>query len=305
VEEGLDQSLRLTNLARRSGFSPFHFHRRFVSAVGETPVRHVMRLRMERAAYLLAVTDDPVLSTAIQVGFTTHETFSRAFRRHFGTSPTGYRDAAKRAQDARRKHNADFAGDACRLSAVRVIALPALQLLAVRRTGPYDTLPLPPFGEHDAVWAPLAAWARQSGVAVEQTPWVICHDDPTVTPGRQQRLDACLPLLERPSKTDVFQVRPFAGGLFAGAEHVGPHATIDQAYRHVADGIRRLKSVFFADGPPVQIFRHVDPTHNHHRTEVYFPVVVRRGAQETSSSATGPRVFSRNDASPKNATDNR
>lgn len=276
VHDNLDQPQRLARLARQSGYSPFHFHRRFVSAVGETPRRHVSRLRLERAAYLLAITDEPVVAIALHVGYEAHETFTRAFRRHFGVPPTEYRRAAKRAQQTRLKRNASFTGEGCRLSSVRVLTLPPKLLLGTRRMGPYETLPMPPLGEHDAVWAPVLAWARETGVPCEETPWAICHDDPTLTPGPQQRLDACLPVLVRPPIAGPFTLETFGGGLYAGVEHVGPHTTIGQAYRHVADGIRRSSAVAFATGPPVQIFRHLSRDPCLHRTEVYFPVARQR-----------------------------
>jgi transcriptional regulator GlxA family with amidase domain len=50
LNENLAQPLRLANLARQSGNSPFHVHRRFVSAVGKMPMRHVSRLRLEPAS---------------------------------------------------------------------------------------------------------------------------------------------------------------------------------------------------------------------------------------------------------------
>jgi AraC family transcriptional regulator len=294
VHNNLDQPLRLASLARQSGYSPFHFHRRFVAVVGETPMRHVSRLRLERAAYLLAISDEPVLAVALQVGFEAHETFTRAFRRHFGVPPTAYRRAAKAAQQARLKRNASFIGEACRLSSVRFLTLPPGLLLGTRRTGAYETLPMPPLGEHDAVWvwAPVVAWARQTGVTCDVTPWAICLDDPTLTPGPQQRLDACLPLLDRPSNKGPFALQRFTGGLYAGVEHVGPHATIDQAYRHVADGVRRSTTVAFAVGPPVQIVRHLDRDPHQHRTEVYFPVVrQRRRARNVKQSDARARTL--------------
>lgn len=276
VHDNLGKPQRLASLARQWGGSPFHFHRRFVSAVGETPIRHVSRLRLERAAYLLAITDEQVLAIALQVGYEAHETFTRAFRRHFGVPPIEYRRAAKAAQQARLKRNAAFTGEGCRLSSVRVVTLLPALLLTTRRTGAYATLPMPPLGERDAIWAPMLAWARESGVSCDATPWAICHDDPTLTPGPQQRLDACLPLLDRPSAAGPFTIESFGGGLYAGAEHVGPHETIGQAYRHVADGIRRSARVAFATGPPIQIFRHLHRDPSLHRTEVYFPVMRQR-----------------------------
>src|SRR5215216_6047705 len=78
VQSNLDQDISLESLARQYGYSPFHFHRFFSKAVGETPKQHVGRLRLERAAYKLAITAETILEIALSVGFKNHETFSRA-----------------------------------------------------------------------------------------------------------------------------------------------------------------------------------------------------------------------------------
>jgi AraC family transcriptional regulator len=76
VQHNLDQDLNLRSMARQSGYSPFHFHRKFMEAVGETPKQHVHRQRLERAAYKLAITDEPILEIAlfavVQAGFRVH-----------------------------------------------------------------------------------------------------------------------------------------------------------------------------------------------------------------------------------------
>ena len=153
--------------------------------------------------------------------------------------------------------------------------LPPALLLRVRRTAPYADLALPPFGRDDRLWASLAAWAEAAGVAHERIAWAISLDDPTVTPGPQQRLDACVPVTGSATPPRPFKLLAFAGGRYAGAELHGPHETISQAYRHVADGIRRSRAYTFGAAPPIQIFRHLDPDPSHHRTEVYFPIVRR------------------------------
>ncbi|MBL0940873.1 MAG: helix-turn-helix domain-containing protein [Gemmatimonadaceae bacterium] len=275
VHDHLDDRVTLATLAQRSGYSPFHFHRSFVETVGETPKQHILRMRLERAAYLLAVTDDGVLRLALSVGFSSHETFTRAFRRHFDMSPTAYRIAARKAQAERLEQNEHFTGDGCHLSAVTLCSLPSTMLLCSRHTGAYAEMRLPPYGPADHLWAQLSEWADSVGAAHERTAWVICLDDPTLTPGPQQRLDACVQLLTTSVPHGPFTVREFAGGWYAATEHVGPHETIIQAYRHVADGIRRSAKLAFGSGPPVQIFRYLDRDPAYHRTEVYFPVVRR------------------------------
>lgn len=275
IHDHLDQPLGLTSLARRSGYSPFHFHRLFTDIVGETPKQHVQRLRLERAAYLLAVTDTRVLVIALDVGFHNHETFSRAFQRRFRMSPTTYRSEARRAQADRLVTNHAFRGQGCVLAEVLFGRLSPTRLIVARRMGAYADLALPPFGPDDTLWAPLVAWAQAAGAVCDRTAWSICHDDPTLTPGPMQRLDGGVPAVGEVPASDRFRVMEFAGGSYAGTEHCGPHDTIIQAYRHVADGIRRSDTFTFGSGPPVQIFRHVDDDTARHRTEVYFPIVNR------------------------------
>jgi transcriptional regulator GlxA family with amidase domain len=87
VQQNLDRDLDLRSLALKYGYSPFHFQRIFSRAVGETPKKYVDRLRLEKAAYKLPITDEPIFDVCLSVGFKNHETFTRAFRRYFGASP--------------------------------------------------------------------------------------------------------------------------------------------------------------------------------------------------------------------------
>jgi AraC family transcriptional regulator len=273
VQLNLDRETSLESLARQYGYSPFHFHRLFSKTVRETPKRHVDRLRLERAAYKLAVTGDTVLGIALSVGFKSHETFSRSFRRAFGCSPKDYRNACRSAQAARLERNRGFRGEGCQLSDVRFIRLPPMTLLTMRRYGAYADCPIP-FSAGDEFWTALVARAQRNKVCFHRLPIAISYDDPTVTPPGLQRLDACVPVdAEIPPQGRIRCLR-FAGNRFAGIEHVGPHTTLDQAYRNLADGIRRSPQYQFDEGPPVQIYREIhlggDPAAN--LTEVYFPV---------------------------------
>jgi AraC family transcriptional regulator len=278
VQHDLDGELTLEALARKYGYSPYHFHRLFSTAIGETPKQHVERLRLERGAYYLAVTDHSILETALKVGFKNHETFTRAFKRAVGWTPSDYRQACRQAQGERLERNRDFRGDGCNLSEVRFTSLSSMLLMAIRRYGPYAECSMP-FVAGDSVWTELAHWAEQKGLPYRPLPFVISYDDPTVTPGPMQRLDACLPCLKEFVSEGPIRRLEFAGGRYAGIEHVGPLDTIPQAYRNLADGIRRSDRYCFAEGPPVQIYRKVhvggDPDVN--VTEVYFPVRPKAG----------------------------
>src|SRR6185503_17259861 len=94
IRHRLDANVSLDALAERAGWSPFHLHRAFRRMVGETPKQYTLRLRLEGAAARLLASDDSVLNVALAAGFTSHEVFTRAFRRHFGRTPAAYRATA-------------------------------------------------------------------------------------------------------------------------------------------------------------------------------------------------------------------
>jgi len=91
VSANPDADLSLGALAARARLSPFHLHRLFSQLAGETPRHYTARLRLARAAVLLLTTRDSVIEVALASGFQSHETFCRAFRRHFGVTPREYR----------------------------------------------------------------------------------------------------------------------------------------------------------------------------------------------------------------------
>lgn len=87
----LDTDLSLAALGAHAALSPFRVHRLFSAVAHETAKQFTSRLRLERAAVILATDSTPVLGVALACGFRNHETFTRLFRRRFGMTPTAYR----------------------------------------------------------------------------------------------------------------------------------------------------------------------------------------------------------------------
>ena len=85
-------------LAARLHLSRFHFDRMISAAAGEPPAALRRRVLMERAAYRLVTTDRTVLDVAVEAGYSSHEAFTRAFARAYGTSPTAWRRHPTRFQ---------------------------------------------------------------------------------------------------------------------------------------------------------------------------------------------------------------
>jgi len=90
----------LSDLAAETGQSPFHAHRTFRAALGETPKNFTLRLRVDRAAAALISSEASILDIALDCGFESHEVFCRAFRRRYRMSPSTFRKRFPMRSDA-------------------------------------------------------------------------------------------------------------------------------------------------------------------------------------------------------------
>lgn len=92
-----DPGLSVTSVCRRFAISPRLLHRLFEGRE-HTFAETVRTMRLERCARLLAEPRNrsTITDIALRHGFTDSASFSRAFRRHFGTSPREMREQAIR-----------------------------------------------------------------------------------------------------------------------------------------------------------------------------------------------------------------
>ena len=90
VEEHLAEGVLLSHLAEVARLSPFHFSRAFKQSFGLPPLRYVTGRRIERAKMLLAG-EASITQVGLAVGFGETSSFTTAFRKHTGVTPTAYR----------------------------------------------------------------------------------------------------------------------------------------------------------------------------------------------------------------------
>lgn len=82
------------SLAEMASMSRSTFAEHFAAAFGRTPMSFVHHVRMQRAVELLENEALPVDQVASRIGFGSRSHFSRAFKKHTGTSPSLFRHAA-------------------------------------------------------------------------------------------------------------------------------------------------------------------------------------------------------------------
>ncbi|XXY53165.1 AraC family transcriptional regulator [Sorangium sp. So ce269] len=96
-----ERAWTVASLARSAGMSRSSFAQAFRAQVGESPLRHLMRWRMELAKEKLR--DRPELAlaeVASSVGYRDEAAFSVAFRREVGVPPGAYRSGGSESRPA-------------------------------------------------------------------------------------------------------------------------------------------------------------------------------------------------------------
>jgi AraC family transcriptional regulator len=194
LRENLDRPVTLGELANVACFSEFHFHRIFRAVSGETLNNFTNRLRLEKAARLLRYSDQSLTDIALDCGFSSSATFSRAFRSGYDTSPSQFRKSGeiKKSKICKELFPEDEYG--LPMSAeekratfpVRLIDIPERQVAYIRVTNAFEL---------DRVLVALKTvieWAKSQDIFSQGILFGMTVDDPHVTPKRLYRYELCL-----------------------------------------------------------------------------------------------------------------
>tara|TARA_Y100000588_G_scaffold329167_1_gene365149 strand:+ start:101 stop:475 length:375 start_codon:yes stop_codon:yes gene_type:complete len=97
VERHLDEPIRVPDLARRTGLSPYQLDQRLLGLFGITTAQNITRARIERACGLLRTSEEAISQIAQACGYGDQAAFTRQFPRSVGLTPRAYQERHKRA----------------------------------------------------------------------------------------------------------------------------------------------------------------------------------------------------------------
>ena len=96
IESHLENELSLADISQQAHYSPYHFHRLFKAFTKETLNHYIARKRVERAsADLLHREKLTITELSNRYGFTSNSSFTRAFKKYYGMSPSDFRKNSK------------------------------------------------------------------------------------------------------------------------------------------------------------------------------------------------------------------
>ena len=91
IESHLHEQISANDIVAVTGFSKYHFHRVFQTAVGMSVSEYIRIRRLANAASILLNTDERIFDISFYYQFESQESFTRAFKKLYRLPPGQYR----------------------------------------------------------------------------------------------------------------------------------------------------------------------------------------------------------------------
>lgn len=197
IEKNLETDLTLEQLSQKAHYSAYHFHRVFSLIVGENLNQYISRKRIERIASILLVDQKIVLKDIIyKYGFNSDNSFSRAFKKYYGISPTAFKTEGKKLLSKIGIEAFPFEKYICVIdnnkqwlemnAHIKVKELAAVKLAGIMHIGD--------FSEMGKMYQRVMAWGLENEVLSDTNfkAITIYHDNPRITQDSKLRFSACV-----------------------------------------------------------------------------------------------------------------
>ena len=245
-----------------ASFSKYHFHRVFKSITGESLGDYIRRVQLS-CATIKFLSNQKITQIALESGYETNASFSKAFKKHYGMTPREFSHNAKKTK-----------GD--KMLKAKFVELESVEVLYVRRTGDY----MRSCGE---AWEVLMSFAykkkikeKKNLMGKEAMMFGIGHDDPSITAADELRCDACISWDDKSVKPQgEILHKTIEGGKYAMFLHKGSYDGLKRTYEEVSDWIVQSDEAL-RELPIFEKYLNRDPRRTkpeNLRTEIYVPII--------------------------------
>ena len=255
IEQNYNKDLTLEELSKVASFSKYHFHRIFKSIVGENVGDYIRRVRLSSTT-LKFKTNQKITEIALDSGYETNSSFSKAFKKHFGITPKEFSKNAKK-----KKGNTMLMPE--------ILEIEDIEVLYVRATGAYTE-------SVSQAWSQLTEFAYKNSVLEKvKTRYGIGHDNPNVTEDEKIRFDACFELDDASIKpANEILAKTISGGKYAKFLHKGSYENLGQTHELISNWIIE-NGAELRDAPMFDKYLGLDPREikpENLKTEIYVPL---------------------------------
>lgn len=272
MESQLEDTIGLNQIAFFTGYSDWHFHRLFKSIQGENVKQYIRRLRLEKAAYELKITNFPILEIAIEAGFSSHESFSKAFKRVIGSTPSEFRNQFQKKKNSSNKNYQKIPEGISKFG-FQIKTIEAFNIVYVRHIGSYEELPgpLPKSKEVISIQSLMKHWDLLNS----NHKWIgISQDDPDISPQGKIRFDIGITVgsLRKPLP-EGFGIQTIPQGKYLQIRYQGCYQNLPQIYHWILNEYVKTTPLVLKNQPPWECYLNpLEIRENKRITDIYIPI---------------------------------
>jgi AraC family transcriptional regulator len=224
IEANIDKQLSIQELAKVSCFSHFHFQRVFIALTGETVRGYINRIRLQKAAQLIRYTEKSITEIALDIGYGTTSSFTKAFKKVIGVNPSAIRAGQVELEISAKHRLITYQEVDMKLT---IEQKESKQMYFIRKTGPYEkTAPI--------AFKQMVDYANKRDISLKLHQLVaFAIDDPAITDKEHLRFDIGILGIKAPAAEGEFGVQMLTGGRYAVFEHHGHYNKLNQTFAKI------------------------------------------------------------------------
>ncbi len=272
IENNLDIDLSLDYISKKAHYSPYHFHRVFLAVVNERLNEFINRKRIERIASIILVEPDvPFNDLAYKYGFNSDSSFSRAFKKYYGISPTRFRTEGKEILSKIGIESFSIEKYICSIDHIRqwmnmnaqitIKEFPELKLAGISHIGVFD--------KADMMFQRLMQWGYQKQVLDTSNfkAVTVYHDNPNVTYTPKLRFSTCVTISKNINPDGEIRQINLDKGLYAVGHFEIKAEEISKAWKNMCIWVIE-NGYEFRDGDYFEVY------HNDHRNHPEQKIII-------------------------------
>ncbi len=224
INKHLNEAIDLKTIAEVAMISEFHFCRIFKAYIGESIGVYITRLRMERTAHLLQISDTSLTSIAEKTGYQSQQSLSKAFKKHFGVSPSAFRNLnTYLTKKTPKSKNIEIELNP------QIVELETKHLVYIRIIAKYGSKL-----DYETAWNKLISFANQHNLMTKNSEYIgLSFDDPNITKEDKCRFYACISTEKKVKGKGEFGTYTINGGKFAKFLHKGAYSGLNDFYQAI------------------------------------------------------------------------
>lgn len=266
ISTHLDEKLDLDKLSNISAISPFHFHRIMRAYLGEPIGSYIIRCKIEASSTLLKYSSQQIDEIAYKIGYDSPTSYTKAFKKHFGVSPTEFRNTnnffTMKTIVADKELPSGF-----KLKP-KIVERITKKTIYIRLIGDYKS------NDYSQAWEKIWKFIKEKHLfGFNQENLGVAYNDPGITESDKCQYDCCVTINKDIKPEGEIGIKNIEGGQYAVFKYKGSFDNIGSIYDAIFKTWLPESNYELRDAPCFEKyikFSNTNPDKN--KTEVFIPV---------------------------------